>query len=55
MYASMKIKFVLTFTNNDMTLAEIYAITVCILNFSSQMCQIKVGVVQANTPENVDV
>ena len=32
-------------TKNDLTLVEIYAIT---LNFSLNMCQIKVGIVQVN-------
>ena len=41
-----KIKCVLTFTKNDLTLVEIYAIA---LNFGSDMCQIKVGIVQVNT------
>ena len=41
-----KMKFVLTFTKNDLTLVEINAIT---LNFGSDTCQIKVGIVQVNT------
>ena len=39
-------KFVLTFTKNDLTLVEINAIT---LNFGLDTCQIKVGIVQVNT------
>ena len=41
-----KTKFVLTFTKNDLTLVEIYAIT---LNFGSDNCQIKVAIVQVNS------
>ena len=41
-----KMKFVLTFTKNDLTLVEINAIT---LNFGLDTCQIKVGIVQVNT------
>ena len=39
------IKFVLTFTNNDLTLVEIYAI---VLDFCSDICQTKVEIVQVN-------
>ena len=47
-----KMKFVLTFTKNDLTLVEINAIT---LSFGSDTCQIKVGIVQVSTKcsENV--
>ena len=38
-----KMKFVLTFTKNDLTLLEIK------LNFGSDTCQIKVKIVQVNT------
>ena len=41
-----KMKFVLTFTKNDLTLVKINAIT---LNFDSDTCQIKVGIVQVST------
>ena len=41
-----KMKFVLAFTKNDLTLVEINAIT---LNFGLDTCQIKVGIVQVNT------
>ena len=39
------IKFVLTFTKNDLTLVETYTIT---LKFGLDTCQIKVGIVQVN-------
>ena len=39
-------KFVLTFTKNEMALVEIDAIT---LNFGSDTCQIKVGILHVNT------
>ena len=41
-----KIKVVLTFTKNDLTLVETYAIT---LDLCLDMCQIKVRIVQVNT------
>ena len=41
-----KMKFVLIFIKNDLTLVEINAIT---LNFGLDTCQIKVGIVQVNT------
>ena len=39
-------KFVRTFTKNDLTLVETYAMA---LNFDSDTCQIKVGIVQVKT------
>ena len=41
-----KINFVLTFIKSDLTLVEIYAIT---LNVGSDMYQIRMGIVQVNT------
>ena len=41
------IKFVLTFTKNDLTLVETYIIIA--LKFGSDIYQIKVGIVQVNT------
>ena len=40
-----KVKFILTFTKNDLTLVEINAITL----IGSDTCQVKVGIVQINT------
>ena len=40
------IKFVLTFTKNDLTLIETYAI---VLNFGLDTCQINMGIIQVNT------
>ena len=42
------IKFVLTFTKNDLTLVETYAY-IALNNFDSDTCQIKVGIVHVNT------
>ena len=38
--------FVLTFTQNDLTLVEIYTV---VLHFGLDTCQIKLGFVQVNT------
>ena len=41
-----KIKFVLTFAKNDLTLVEIYTVALC---FGLDICQIKLVFVQVNT------
>ena len=41
-----KIRFVLTFTQNDLTLVEIYTV---LLHFGLDTCQIKLEFVQDNT------